>query len=133
MAVPSSAARAIASRRSRWLLRNLYNERTLGKALSRISLSISFSGENSSRPRCTGSVYRTRLAFSQKLYTISLKLRYLLCIVYLSQYLGEADQNFRTYDLLRTQILKSDIEVLDHLVIRHQRYVSLKERGLGFS
>ena len=26
-----------------------------------------------------------------------------------------------------------DIEVLDHLVIGHQRYVSLKERGLGFS
>jgi len=25
-----------------------------------------------------------------------------------------------------------DIEVLDHLVIGHQRYVSLKERGLGF-
>lgn len=26
-----------------------------------------------------------------------------------------------------------DIEVLDHIVIGHQRYVSLKERGLGFS
>jgi DNA repair protein RadC len=26
-----------------------------------------------------------------------------------------------------------DIEVLDHLVIGHQRYVSLKERGLAFS
>lgn len=26
-----------------------------------------------------------------------------------------------------------DIEVLDHLVIGHQRYVSLKEQGLGFS
>ena len=26
-----------------------------------------------------------------------------------------------------------DIEVLDHLIIGHQRYVSLKERGLGFS
>jgi len=26
-----------------------------------------------------------------------------------------------------------DISVLDHLVIGHQRYVSLKERGLGFS
>ncbi|MCB9418786.1 MAG: DNA repair protein RadC [Ardenticatenaceae bacterium] len=26
-----------------------------------------------------------------------------------------------------------DIEVLDHVVIGHQRYVSLKERGLGFS
>ena len=26
-----------------------------------------------------------------------------------------------------------DIEVVDHLVIGHQRYVSLKERGLGFS
>ena len=26
-----------------------------------------------------------------------------------------------------------DIEVLDHLVIGHQRYVSLKERGLGFN
>jgi DNA repair protein RadC len=26
-----------------------------------------------------------------------------------------------------------DIEVLDHLVIGQQRYVSLKERGLGFS
>ena len=25
-----------------------------------------------------------------------------------------------------------DIEVLDHLVIGHNRYVSLKERGLGF-
>jgi DNA repair protein RadC len=25
-----------------------------------------------------------------------------------------------------------DIEVLDHLVIGQQRYVSLKERGLGF-
>jgi DNA repair protein RadC len=25
-----------------------------------------------------------------------------------------------------------DIEVLDHLVIGHQRYISLKERGLGF-
>jgi DNA repair protein RadC len=25
-----------------------------------------------------------------------------------------------------------DIDVLDHLVIGHQRYVSLKERGLGF-
>ena len=25
-----------------------------------------------------------------------------------------------------------DIEVLDHLVIGHQRYVSLKERGLSF-
>jgi DNA repair protein RadC len=24
------------------------------------------------------------------------------------------------------------IEVLDHLVIGHQRFVSLKERGLGF-
>lgn len=26
-----------------------------------------------------------------------------------------------------------DIDVLDHLIIGHQRYVSLKERGLGFS
>jgi DNA repair protein RadC len=26
-----------------------------------------------------------------------------------------------------------DIEVLDHLVIGRQRYVSLKERGLGFT
>ena len=26
-----------------------------------------------------------------------------------------------------------DIEVLDHLVIGHQRFVSLKERGLGFT
>jgi len=26
-----------------------------------------------------------------------------------------------------------DIEVLDHLIIGHQRYVSLKERGLGFA
>ena len=26
-----------------------------------------------------------------------------------------------------------DIEVLDHLVIGHQRHVSLKERGLGFN
>lgn len=26
-----------------------------------------------------------------------------------------------------------DIEVLDHLVIGRQRYVSLRERGLGFS
>lgn len=26
-----------------------------------------------------------------------------------------------------------DLEVLDHVVIGHQRYVSLKERGLGFS
>lgn len=26
-----------------------------------------------------------------------------------------------------------DIEVLDHIVIGHQRYVSLKERGLGFN
>jgi DNA repair protein RadC len=26
-----------------------------------------------------------------------------------------------------------DIEVLDHLIIGHQRFVSLKERGLGFS
>jgi DNA repair protein RadC len=26
-----------------------------------------------------------------------------------------------------------DIEVLDHLVIGHQRFVSLKERGLGFA
>jgi len=26
-----------------------------------------------------------------------------------------------------------DVEVLDHLVIGHHRYVSLKERGLGFS
>jgi DNA repair protein RadC len=25
-----------------------------------------------------------------------------------------------------------DIEVLDHLIIGRQRYVSLKERGLGF-
>lgn len=25
-----------------------------------------------------------------------------------------------------------DIDVLDHLVIGHNRYVSLKERGLGF-
>ena len=25
-----------------------------------------------------------------------------------------------------------DIEVLDHLIIGHQRFVSLKERGLGF-
>ena len=25
-----------------------------------------------------------------------------------------------------------DIEVLDHLVIGHQRFVSLKEKGLGF-
>jgi len=25
-----------------------------------------------------------------------------------------------------------DLEVLDHIVIGHQRYVSLKERGLGF-
>ena len=25
-----------------------------------------------------------------------------------------------------------DIEVLDHVIIGHQRYVSLKERGLGF-
>jgi len=34
------------------------------------------------------------------------------------------------------QIVKAgkllDIEVLDHLIIGHQRYVSLKERGLGF-
>ncbi len=27
---------------------------------------------------------------------------------------------------------KGDIEVLDHLVVGKQRYVSLKERGLGF-
>ena len=26
-----------------------------------------------------------------------------------------------------------DIEVLDHLVIGHQRFVSLKEKGLGFA
>jgi len=26
-----------------------------------------------------------------------------------------------------------DIEVLDHVVIGHQRFVSLKERGLAFS
>lgn len=26
-----------------------------------------------------------------------------------------------------------DIEVLDHLILGHQRYVSMKERGLGFS
>jgi DNA repair protein RadC len=26
-----------------------------------------------------------------------------------------------------------DIQVLDHLVIGHQRYVSLKERRLGFA
>jgi hypothetical protein len=26
-----------------------------------------------------------------------------------------------------------DVEVLDHLVIGRQRFVSLKERGLGFS
>ena len=25
-----------------------------------------------------------------------------------------------------------DIEVLDHIIIGHRRYVSLKERGLGF-
>jgi DNA repair protein RadC len=25
-----------------------------------------------------------------------------------------------------------DIEVLDHLIVGEQRYVSLKERGLGF-
>jgi DNA repair protein RadC len=25
-----------------------------------------------------------------------------------------------------------DIEVLDHLIVGQQRYVSLKERGLGF-
>lgn len=34
------------------------------------------------------------------------------------------------------QIVKAgkllDVEVLDHLIIGHQRYVSLKERGLGF-
>jgi DNA repair protein RadC len=26
-----------------------------------------------------------------------------------------------------------DVDVLDHLIIGQQRYVSLKERGLGFS
>jgi DNA repair protein RadC len=26
-----------------------------------------------------------------------------------------------------------DIDVLDHIVISHNRYVSLKERGLGFA
>jgi len=35
------------------------------------------------------------------------------------------------------QIVKAgqllDIDVLDHLIIGHQRYVSMKERGLGFS
>ena len=35
------------------------------------------------------------------------------------------------------QIVKAgkllDIEVLDHLIIGQQRYISLKERGLGFS
>ena len=35
------------------------------------------------------------------------------------------------------QIVKAgrllDIEVLDHLILGHQRYVSMKERGLGFS
>jgi DNA repair protein RadC len=25
-----------------------------------------------------------------------------------------------------------DVDVLDHLIIGHQRFVSLKERGLGF-
>ena len=25
-----------------------------------------------------------------------------------------------------------DLEVLDHIVVAHNRYVSLKERGLGF-
>jgi len=34
------------------------------------------------------------------------------------------------------QIVKAgkllDIEVLDHLIIGRQRYISLKERGLGF-
>jgi DNA repair protein RadC len=37
---------------------------------------------------------------------------------------------------LTRQLVKAgkllDIEVLDHIVIGHQRYVSLKERGLGF-
>ncbi len=41
-------------------------------------------------------------------------------------------EDIRTTDQLRKAGELLDIELLDHIVIGHQRYVSLKERGLGF-
>lgn len=41
-------------------------------------------------------------------------------------------EDVRTTDQLRRAGELLDIELLDHIVIGHQRYVSLKERGLGF-
>ncbi|HKV83087.1 MAG TPA: DNA repair protein RadC [Ktedonobacterales bacterium] len=41
-------------------------------------------------------------------------------------------EDVRTTDQLRKAGELLDIELLDHIVIGHQRYVSLKERGLGF-
>ena len=42
-----------------------------------------------------------------------------------------ADDVLVTKELIKAGKLL-DIETLDHLIIAHNRYVSLKERGLGF-
>ena len=41
-------------------------------------------------------------------------------------------EDIRLTELIRKAGELADIEVLDHLIIGQQRYVSLKERGLGF-
>jgi DNA repair protein RadC len=38
----------------------------------------------------------------------------------------------RTTEQLRKAGELLDIELLDHIIVGHQRFVSLKERGLGF-
>jgi DNA repair protein RadC len=42
-------------------------------------------------------------------------------------------EDVRTTQTLVKAGQQLDIELLDHLVIGHNRYVSLKERGLGFN
>lgn len=41
-------------------------------------------------------------------------------------------EDVRTTEQLRKAGELLDIELLDHIVIGHSRFVSLKERGLGF-
>jgi DNA repair protein RadC len=41
-------------------------------------------------------------------------------------------EDVRTTEQLRKAGELLDIELLDHIIVGHQRFVSLKERGLGF-
>ena len=42
-------------------------------------------------------------------------------------------EDMRLTEVIRKAEDLTDVQVLDHLIIGQQRYVSLKKRGLGFS